>query len=84
MESYYIDCAEGGRVRAASGDTPVGVLMAVPEGFTPENQMDYRMENGELLYDPLPEEPPMPTDAQRLAAVEAALLELALGGELDG
>jgi hypothetical protein len=56
----------------------------VPEGFTLETQQDYRMENGELVYDPLPPAPPVPTEAERLAAVEAALLELALGGELYG
>ncbi len=84
MESYYIDCAEGGRVRAASSDTPVGALLVVPEGFTPETQQDYRMEGGALIYDPLPPAPPVPTEAERLTAVEAALLELALGGELYG
>lgn len=36
----------------------------------------------ELAADALPA--PMPTDAERLAAVEAAVLDLVLGGEIGG
>ena len=84
MAKFYLDCEEGGRVRCSSVDTPVGALMRVPKGFTSETQMDYRLQNGVLVHDPLPSEAPMLTEGERLAALEAAVLELALGGGVDG
>lgn len=85
MARYYIDCDEGGRVRASSPDTAtVGPLLEVPQGFTPETQLDYRLQNGVLVHEPLPAEAPLPTEGERLAALEAAVIELALGGGLSG
>ena len=48
-----------GRIRATSEDTLLagGIELEPPEGFSPEHQHDWRLEEGALVYDPLPEEP---------------------------
>lgn len=71
MARYFIDCLEGERVKGTSKDTPIGHWMEVPDGFTCERQHDYRLENGALVYDPLPQEPAAMTESARLAALEA-------------
>jgi len=76
-----------GRITATSKTHTCGegeVLQTYPEGFEFEKQNEWRIQNGVLIHDPLPQDQPAPTEAERLAAVEAALLELAMGGALDG
>ena len=82
----YVVTDGQGRVTASSMDTVLvgGAEIAPPEGWSTDNEMDWRVVDGVWVYDPLPEEAPLPTDAERLAALEAALLELALGGGLGG
>lgn len=48
-----------GHVIAGSMDTILmgGIEIAPPEGFDPEHQHDWRLEEGALVYDPLPEDP---------------------------
>lgn len=58
--------------------------MEFPEGFDFAKQRDWRLEDGALVHDPLPEAPPIPTDAERLASLEAAMLEMILGGGAGG
>ncbi len=76
----------GGRVVATSPEATLlqSVEADMPDGWDASHQEDWVLIDGEWQYDPLPPAPPVPTEAERLAAVEAALLELALGGELYG
>lgn len=60
------------------------IMYDFPPDFDFDQQQAYRIVDNELVHDPLPNELLVPTEGERLAAVEAALLELALGGELYG
>ncbi|MEA5016837.1 MAG: hypothetical protein VB099_20005 [Candidatus Limiplasma sp.] len=57
-----------GRVIACSFDSPLkdAVEIEPPEGFDPERQNDWRMEEGALVYDPLPEAEPVPTPLEAM------------------
>ena len=79
-----VDDAARVRVTYASHAPAEAVEVAEPEGWEPERQHDWRLEDGALVHDPLPEASPIPTDAERLAALEAAMLETILGGGVDG
>ena len=52
-----------GRVIACSFDSPLKDALETepPEGFDSEHQNDWRLEDGALVYDPLPEAEPVPT-----------------------
>lgn len=55
-----------------------GVLLDVPEDFTVQRAEDWRLEDGALVYDPLPrvetpETEPDPTLEDRMAEMEEAL-----------
>ena len=78
-----------GRVVASSMDTFLadGIEIELPEGFDPEHQHDWRLEDGTLVYDPLPEDP-SPT-LSPLEILEARMDEMVLvvadmiGGALE-
>lgn len=82
----YVVTEQTGRIIASS--TEAGLVGAecieVPDTYEMVNQADYRVEHGVLVHDPQPIDTAHPTTADRLAAVESALLELALGGGLGG
>lgn len=87
MTRLYISLDDDGRIAATSPSFPcVESEMAFdfPPEFDVTKQKEYRIIDGTLVHAPLPVEPPVPTEAERLAALEAAVLELALGGALDG
>ena len=59
-----------GRVIACSFDGPLKYAVEIepPEGFDLEHQRqnDWRLEDGALVYDPLPEEEPKPTPMEAM------------------
>lgn len=65
---FALHLAEDGRVLSVTYEAyaPVGAVIVdgVPQGDT----SDYRYENGEFVYDPLPETEQMPTQLDRLEA----------------
>ena len=54
-----------------------------PENFNFGNVEDYKIINGELIYDPLPIPETLPTEAERLDAIEALLLDMILEGKIE-
>ena len=81
----YIKVNAAGRVCAAAlnGILPDGMETSTPEGFEMENHGDWRLENGTLVYDPLPEQEPPPDPVEALQA-EVADLTLALADMIGG
>ncbi len=80
--NYALNLAEDGRVLSATYPqyAPNGatVVNSLPEG----NISDYRYVNGEFVFEPLPqpESDNTPTAEERLEAIEAAMLEMMMGG----
>ena len=70
-EKYALNLAEDGRVLSATYErfaAPGAVLVeAIPEG----NLSDYRWQDGEFLYDPLPEPVSVPEEPSQIDRVEA-------------
>ena len=98
-EDMYIKLDAAGRVCAAAlgGILPDGMEIVVPDDFEMERHGDWRMVNGEMVHDPLPEPAPQPDPMEalgiRVAAVEAGQadqagtlndLVLYLAGEIGG
>ena len=70
-EKYALNLAEDGRVLSATYEkyAPDGSVLVdeLPEG----NLADYRYQDGEFVYDPLPEHDPVPEEPSQLDRVEA-------------
>lgn len=63
------NCSKHSRPRyRCSCDSPLkdAVDIELPEGFDPEHQYDWRLEDGALVYDPLPETEPVSTPLEVL------------------
>ena len=77
-EKYALNLAEDGRVLSATYErfaAPGAVLVdAIPEG----NLSDYRYQDGEFVYDPLPEPDPVPEEPSQLDRVEAQAVYTAM------
>ena len=76
-----------GRVVACSHDCKLkgSVEIEPPEGFDPKHQNDWRLEDGALVYDPLPEAEPVPTPLEAMQTqLNDVLLTMAdvIGGAL--
>lgn len=84
----YVMTDADGRIAATSATHHLGegeFEFDFPQDFDFTRQRDWRLVEGELVHDPLPEEPPqMPSLQEQVDAISAALLEIVLGGELDG
>lgn len=50
------------------------------EGFEIGTEHDYKLVDGQLVYDPLPIPEAQPTMTERLEALEAAMRDMILGG----
>ena len=70
-EKYALNLAEDGRVLSATFEkyAPDGSVLVdeLPEG----NLADYRYQDGEFVYGPLPEPDPVPEEPSQLDRVEA-------------
>ena len=77
-EKYALNLAEDGRVLSATYErfaAPGAVLVeAIPEG----NLSDYRFQDGDFVYDPLPEPDPVPEEPSQLDRVEAQAVYTAM------
>ena len=77
-EKYALNLAEDGRVLSATYErfaAPGAVLVeAIPEG----NLSDYRLQDGAIVLDPLPEPEPEPETPSQLDRVEAQAVYTAM------
>ena len=79
---YALNLAENSRILSATypqyATTTAVIVESLPEG----NISDYLYINGEFVYDPIPssEVINIPTAEDRLEALEAAVLEMMMGG----
>ena len=84
---HNIQTDETGRILVSSSEFQCGendIQIDLPDDFDFERQADYRIVDGALIYDPLPEPPepePMPTIEDRVADVEEALAAMMYGGD---
>lgn len=71
----FVVTDENGRVVASSTDSVCvgGTEVQAPDGFTPENQSEYRLDGGALMHDPLPPTQPAPDPLDALRAENALL-----------
>ena len=77
-EKYALNLAEDGRVLSATFEkyAPDGSVLVdeLPEG----NLADYRYQDGEFVYDPMPEPDPVPEEPSQLDRVEAQVTYTAM------
>lgn len=54
----YVEFYDDFRIKASSDDTelPNGILMDIPDDFLLERQHEYKLINGALVVDPIPDE----------------------------
>ena len=77
---YALNLAEDGRVLSVTYEQYAPKDAVLVTAF-PEPVTDYRYVSGQFVSDPLPkfEEPPVPTDTERIAQLEEALAMLLSG-----
>lgn len=71
MQQRYYSLDENGRIAASSnGDFPQDAqsVFFFPDSFDFSHQRDYKLQNGELVYDPLPPVAALPTKEEINAA----------------
>ena len=77
-EKYAMNLAEEGRILSATFEkyAPDGSVLVdeLPEG----NLSDYRYQDGEFVYDPLPKPSPVPEEPTQLDRVEAQVTYTAM------
>lgn len=83
----YFDIAENGKIMvcAETKINPTMIYLATPSDFVPEEMHNWKIIDGEFGYDPLPvPDPvePVPTDGERITALEQQMTAL-MGGVAD-
>jgi hypothetical protein len=62
---YGLNLAEGGRILSATYEKYAAPLAVIVDELPEGDISDYRYENGEYIYDPLPRpEPPEPQESE--------------------
>lgn len=79
---YALNLAEDRRILSATYPQYAPDTVAIVDNLPGGNISDYRYVNGEFVFEPLPQPEPdnTPTSEERLEALEAAMLEMMMGG----
>ena len=77
-EKYALNLAEDGRVLSATYAEYAHLDAVLVENIPQGNLYDYRYQDGEFVYDPLPEPDPVPEEPSQLDRVEAQAVYTAM------
>lgn len=83
----YISLDDSGRISATSDKYSCDEQMSTfdfPQNFDFSQQQNYSIIDGNLVYSAPPTKKIMPTETDRIAAIEKYLLEKELGVDIDG